>query len=187
MAKLTYQMLASLDGFVQDATGNFDWANPDDEVHAHANQEQSTVGTDIYGRKMYEMMVYWETADQQPDARPVSVEFSKYWQDGDKIVVSRTLTEAQSRRTRIVPSFDADDVRKLKAESSKNIAVSGPTVASSFLNAGLVDEISIYYVPIIVGGGLPMFKDIKTHIQVERIEERAFASGITFVRHAVRH
>jgi dihydrofolate reductase len=187
VAKLTYGMLASLDGFVQDRTGNFDWANPDEEVHAHANQEQSRIGTDIYGRRMYEMMVYWETADQDPDARPVSVEFSKFWQDGDKIVVSKSLTEAQSKRTRIVPSFSADEVRKLKAESQRDIAVSGPTVASDFLNAGVVDEISIYYVPIIVGSGLPMFKDIQRPIRLDRIEERAFDSGFTFVRYAVRN
>jgi dihydrofolate reductase len=186
MAKLTYGMLASLDGYVQDSTGQFDWANPDAEVHAHANQEQRRIGTDLYGRKMYEMMVYWETADQEPDASPVSVEFAKFWQDGDKIVVSTSLTEVQSKRTRIVPSLGADEVRKLKAESIKDIAVSGPTVASGLLNQGLVDEISVYYVPIVVGGGLPMFKDIAHPIRLERIEERAFASGFTFIRYAVR-
>jgi dihydrofolate reductase len=187
MAKLTYGMLASLDGYVQDSTGNFDWATPDDEVHAHANQEQLRVGTDIYGRKMYQMMVYWETADQLPDSSPVSVEFSKLWQAVDKIVVSSTLTEVRSKRTRLVPSLGADEVRKLKAESSKNISVSGPTLASSFLNAGLVDEVSVYYVPIVVGGGLPMFKDMKRQIRLERIEERAFAGGFTFIRYCVHN
>src|SRR5689334_13358168 len=125
MAKLAYQMLASLDGYVQDATGNFDWANPDDEVHAHANEEQAQAGTDIYGRKMYEMMVYWETADQQPDVPPVYAEFARRWQDSDKIVVSKTLTEVQSKRTRIVPGLSADEVRKLKAEATKSLNVSG--------------------------------------------------------------
>lgn len=186
MAKLIYQMQASLDGYVEDATGKFDWAFPDDEVHAHANQEQARAGTDIYGRKMYEMMVYWETADQQPETSPVAVEFAKYWQAVDKIVVSRTLTEVQSTRTRIVTSLSADDVRKLKAEADKDIAVSGPTLATQFLNEGLVDEISVYIVPIVVGGGLPMFKDIRHPIRLERIEEIAFKSGFTFVRYAVR-
>jgi dihydrofolate reductase len=186
MGKLVYQMLASLDGYVQDRTGNFDWATPDDEVHAHANQEEAGVDTDIYGRKMYEMMVYWETADQQPDTPPVGVEFSKFWQESNKIVVSKTLREVASKRTRIVPSLSADDVQKLKAESTKNISVSGPTLASSFLNQGLVDEISVYTVPIVVGGGLPMFRDVQHPIRLERIEERAFAGGFIFVRYAVR-
>jgi dihydrofolate reductase len=185
MAKLTYGMLASLDGYVQDRSGDFSWANPDDEVHSHANQEQLRVGTDIYGRKMYEMMVFWETADQLPDVPPVYVEFAKHWQDGDKIVVSRTLSEVQSKRTRIVPSFGADEVRALKESATKNIAVSGPTLASSYLKAGLVDEISVYVTPIIVGGGLPMFKDIDQSIKLERIEERSFKSGFTFIRYAV--
>lgn len=180
-------MLASLDGFVQDATGKFDWATPDDEVHAHANQEQARVGTDVYGRRMYEMMVYWETADREPDAPPVLVEFAKFWQASDKIVVSHTLTEVKSKRTRIVRGLGADEVRRLKAEASKNIAVSGPTLATQFLNDGLVDEIGVYIVPIVVGGGLPMFKDIRHHIRLERLEQIAFKGGVTFVRYAVQH
>ena len=186
MGKLIYQMQASLDGYVEDRTGKFAWAAPDDEVHAHANREQARAGTDIYGRKMYEMMVYWETADQQPETSPVAVEFAKIWQTVDKIVVSRTLTEVWSARTRIVPSLGTDKMRKLKAEASKDIAVSGPTLATQFLNAGLVDEISVYIVPIVAGGGLPMFKDISNLIRLERIERIAFKSGFTFVRYAVR-
>ena len=185
MAKLSYQMLSSLDGYVQDATGNFDWATPDEEVHRHANQEQARVGTDIYGRKMYEMMVYWETADQSPDTPPEGVEFSQYWQASEKIVISRSLTEVRTRRTRIMPGFDADAMRKLKADSSKPISVSGPTLASQFLREGLVDEISIYYVPVVAGGGLPMFPNVDHIIKLERLEQRAFRSGTIFVRYAV--
>lgn len=185
MAKLTYGMLASLDGYVQDRSGDFSWANPDDDVHAHANDEQRRIGTDIYGRKMYETMIFWETADQQPDVPPVYVDFSKAWQDGDKIVVSRTLKDVQSKRTRIVPGFGADEVRALKASETKTIAVSGPTLASSFLNMGLVDEIGVYITPIVVGGGLPMFKDLNQNLKLERIEERSFSGGFTFIRYRV--
>lgn len=187
MAKLTYQMLASLDGYVQDRSGDFSWANPDEDVHSHASDEQRRIGTDLYGRKMYETMIFWETADQQPGMPPVYVDFAKAWQDGDKIVVSGTLTEPKSRRTRIVPSFGADEVRVLKAGATRDIAVSGPTLASSFLKLGLVDEIGVYVTPIIVGGGLPMFKDIDQGIRLERIEERSFNGGFSFIRYAVRN
>lgn len=136
---------------------------------------------------MYEMMVYWETADQQPNVPPVYVEFARQWQAGDKIVVSKTLTGVQSKRTRIVPGISADEVRALKASTKDSIAVSGPTLASSFLNQGLVDEISVYIVPMVVGGGLPMFKDIDQNIGLERIEERSFKGGFSFVRYAVRN
>jgi dihydrofolate reductase len=185
MAKLTYQMLASLDGYVQDRSGDFSWANPDDDVHSHATEEQQRIGTDLYGRKMYETMIFWETADQQPDMPPVYVDFAKAWQAGEKIVVSRTLTDVKSKRTRIVPSFDADEVRALKASATQGIAVSGPTLASSFLKMGLVDEIGVYITPIVVGGGLPMFKDIDEGIRLERLEERSFKGGFTFIRYAV--
>ena len=187
MGKLTYGMLASLDGYVEDRGGSFDWATPDEEVHAHANAEQARTGTDIYGRRMYEMMVYWETADQEEGANPVTIEFAKHWQATDKIVVSRTLKEFVSGRTRLVSSLDAEEVARLKTGSAKNIAVSGPTLAASFLNQGLVDEVSIYYVPIVVGGGLPMFKNVERPFQLERIEETSFESGMVFVRYAVRN
>jgi dihydrofolate reductase len=187
MAKLVYQMQASLDGYVEDAGGKFDWADPDDEVHAHANEEQARAGTDIYGRKMYETMVFWETANTMPEMPTVGIEYAKFWQNSDKIVVSKTLTEVSSKRTRIVTSLSADEVRKLKAGATRNISVSGPTVAAQYLNAGLVDEISVYIVPIAVGGGLPMFKDINHHIRLERIEQIAFKGGCTFVRYAVRN
>ena len=188
MAKLIYGMgEASLDGYVADRAGHFDWVTPDDDLHRHAGAEQAKAGTVIYGRKMYEVLVFWETADQSPELPPASVEFAKSWQAPDKIVVSRTLTEPQSKRTRIVPGLSADDIRKLKAESAKPLMVAGPTLASQFLNQGLVDEITAYFVPVVVGGGLPMFKDIEHHIRLERIEEQSFKGGFTFVRYAVRN
>lgn len=142
------------------------------------------------------MMVFWETADQLPDRfremydrelQQASIEFAKSWQAPDKIVVSRSLTEAPSKRTRIVPSLSADDMRKLKAELTKPITVAGPTTASRFLNEGLVDEVSAYFLPMVVGGGLPMFQDITRTIKLEQIEERALKGGYIYRRYAVNN
>jgi dihydrofolate reductase len=187
MGKLIYAMgPTSLDGYVADREGDFNWANPGVDLHIHAGAELARASSTIYGRKIYHLMAYWETADQSPELPPASIEFAKSWQALDKIVVSRTLTEAQSKRTRIVPRLSADDIRKLKAESTKPIMLSGPTAASPFLNEGLVDEVSAYFMPIAMGGGLPLFKDIERPIRLEQIEEQSLTGGLTFVRYTVR-
>jgi dihydrofolate reductase len=184
MAKLTFGMMTSLDGYVNDAQGDFDWGQIDSEVHAHANAEAERIGTEVYGRRMYEVMVYWETVDDDND---VEAEFGRLWRAKDKIVVSKSLDAVSSQRTRLVREFSLDDMRHLKATATTDIAVAGPTLAATYMAAGLVDELSIYYVPVIVGGGTPMFQHLPGALKLERLEERAFDNGVVFVRYHVRN
>lgn len=175
----------SLDGYVADRDGNFSWTTPGEDLHRHAGAELATVGTAIYGRRMYELMVYWETADQAADISPAEREFAESWRAPEKIVVSGTLGEVSSTRTRIVRDLGADDVRTLKAASDKPITVAGPTLASGLLDEGLVDEVTGYFVPIVVGGGLPMFLGLHRPIRLEQLEETPLEGGYTFRRFAV--
>lgn len=187
MAKLIYGMgPTSLDGYVSERDGSFDWVMPGDDLHLHAGAEQEAAGTAIYGRKMYDLLVYWETADRVPDALAADLAFARSWQQLDKVVVSTTLTEPKSERTRIVRSLSLDEVARLKAEATRPIIVAGPTTASPFLNAGLVDEVTAYYIPFVAGGGLPMFKDIAQPIDLELTEELALNGGYVFRRFAVK-
>jgi dihydrofolate reductase len=183
MAKLTFTMMISLDGYINDAKGDFNWGQIDEEVHQHANAEARRQGTQIYGRKMYETMVAWETYEGDT---PVEAEFAKIWRGLDKIVVSKTLKESASKRTRIVSALDKDEIARMKAFAEKDISVSGPTLASAYLGAGLIDEIGIYYIPVVVGSGTPMFAGVKRKLQLERIEERPFGNGVVFVRYGVK-
>src|ERR1700687_3751920 len=140
MAKLIYSMITSLDGYVADESGNFDWAVPDDEVHRFVNDLERPIGTYLYGRRMYEMMVYWETAHTVADQLPVALDFAEIWQAADKIVYSRTLATVASARTRIERGFDPEAVRQLKASAGRDMSVGGPDLAAQAIKAGLVDE-----------------------------------------------
>ena len=181
MAKLTFNMMTSLDNYINDVNGDFNWGQIDDDVHQHANDAQREVTLDIYGRRMYEMMVYWETYD---GGVPVEADFSDAWKSVDKLVVSKSLTSVSSARTTLVADLDIDGMRKLKAEREGAIAIAGPTLAARYLDAGLVDEVGIYYIPVIVGGGTPMFQ-VKNKLKLERIEERSFGNGVNFIRYRV--
>lgn len=183
MAKLTYQMMASLDGYINDLSGDFDWGQIDDEVHAHANREARRIGAEVYGRRMYETMAVWET--WEPD-QPVEAEFAQAWRSLDKIVVSRTLAAVSTPRTRLVSTLSLEEMARLKAEAHKDIGISGPTLASAYLDGGLVDEVSVYTIPIVVGSGTPMFKDLTRKLSLERLEAQAFGNGVTFARYRVR-
>ena len=185
MGKLTFGMMTSLDGYISDRKGGFDWDQVNEEVHKFAEAEQERDGLTIYGRRMYETMVYWDTADQDESLPPYYRDFARVWQAVDKIVVSKSLEKVTSKRTRLVRELSADDLRRLKAETKKDISISGPTLASSFLKQGLIDEISIYYVPVVVGGGTPMFQDVWQTLKLERIYHRAFDNGVLFVRYRV--
>lgn len=177
--KLGFTMMASLDGYINDAQGGFDWDQIDPAVHAHANAEAERVGTEIYGRRMYEVMAYWETVEADD---PVEADFARLWRAQDKIVVSRTLGAVASARTTLVPALGADEVRRLKAAATKDLAVSGPTLAATYLAAGLVDEIGVYVVPVVVGSGTPMFQGVDATRGLERVEVVPFANGVTFMR-----
>jgi dihydrofolate reductase len=158
MAKLIYAALASLDGYVADADGNFDWAAPDEDVHAVVNDLQRSIGTLLLGRRMYDVLVAWETMDTANEPAVIQ-DFAELWRTSDKIVYSRTLEAGSSARTRIDRSFDPDAIRQMKATATRDLSVGGPDLAAQALRAGLVDEIHLFLSPIVVGGGTPALPD----------------------------
>ena len=181
MAKLIYAAIASLDGYIEDEQGTFGWAEPDEEVHAFANELQSPVGTYLYGRRMYETMAAWETLGSAGEPIVVS-EFGELWRGADKIVYSTTLESVSTARTRIERRFDPDVVRQLKAAAARDLAIGGAALASAAFAACLVDELHLFLVPVVVGGGkqaLP--KGVR--LQLEQEEERSFSSGVVYLRY----
>jgi dihydrofolate reductase len=182
MAKLIYSVISSLDGYVADENGNFDWAAPDEEVHTFVNDLQRPVGTYLYGRRMYEVMVAWETAHTFADQRPVMLDFAELWQAADKVVYSRTLEEVSSARTQIERDFDPDAVRQMKASADRDITVGGPDLAAHAFRAGLIDEFQLLLTPIIVGGGKRALPD-KARVKLELLDERRFGNGVVYLRY----
>src|SRR6187397_1195225 len=122
MAKLIYSSIASLDGYVADERGNFDWAAPDDELHSFVNELERPVGTYLYGRRMYEVMRFWQTADTEHELPDAEAEYAAIWKDTDKVVYSSTLTEVETPRTRLERTFDADAVRRMKSEAARDLS-----------------------------------------------------------------
>lgn len=184
MARLIYSGLTSLDGYLADEKGNFDWAAPDEEVHAFVNELERSVGTYLYGRAMYEVMVYWETAHTTADS-PVERDYADIWQAADKVVYSTKLDKVSSARTRIEREFDPEAVRKMKAAAERDITVSGPQLASHAIRAGLVDEIQLFVTPVAVGGGKNFFPT-KVRLDLELTDERTFGSGVAFLRYRTK-
>jgi dihydrofolate reductase len=182
MAKLIYSAITSLDGYVADEEGRFDWAAPDDEVHAFVNDLERPIGTYLYGRRMYEVMVVWETIDTGPDQTPVMRDFAEIWRAADKVVYSRTLEAATSARTRIERDFDADAMRQMKARAERDISLGGPGLAGQALRMGLVDECHLFLTPVIVGGGTPSLPD-GVRVQLELLDERRFGNGVVYLRY----
>jgi dihydrofolate reductase len=185
MAKLIYSAITSLDGYIADEDGNFDWAAPDEEVHSFVNDLERPVGTYLYGRRMYEVMAPWETAHTLTDQRPVMQDFAQIWQAADKIVYSKTLETASSARTRIEPAFDPEAVRRMKTRAERDIAVGGPDLAAQAIKAGLVDEFHLFFVPIVVGGGNQALPD-HVRLKLELLDERRFGSGVVHLRYTTR-
>lgn len=184
MAKLIYTGITSLDGYIEDREGNFDWSAPDDEVHTFINANERLIGTFLLGRRMYEVMVWWETlplADEPPAIR----EFARIWKEADKVVYSTTLDAVSSTRTRIERGFDPGAVRQLKEMADRDIGIAGPDLASHAIRAGLVDEYRVYVTPMIVGGGKQFLPD-DVRLGVELLEERRFASGVVYLRYRTR-
>ena len=183
MAKLIYSAIASLDGYVEDEDGKFDWAAPDEEVLAFVNDLERPVGTYLYGRRMYETMVFWETAGLGDDGEPdVIRDFAAIWQAAGKTVYSRTLQAASTARTRIEREFDPDAVRQAKEAAGRDFAVGGATLAAEAFRAGLVDELQLFFTPVLVGGGkhaLPQGVSLK----LELLEQRRFRGGTVFLRY----
>ena len=184
MAKLIYTAIASLDGYVEDAQGAFDWSAPDDEVHAFVNDLERGVGTYLLGRRMYETMVYWETASADPGLTPVARDYAQVWQAAEKVVYSRTLGTVSSARTRLEREFDLQAVRRLKESSPTAISVGGAALAGQAIAAGLVDEIQLLLTPFLVGGGKPALPgDVR--MRLELLDEQRFAGGMVFLRYAM--
>jgi dihydrofolate reductase len=184
-ARLIYSAIASLDGYVADADGTFDWAAPDDEVHAFVNDLERPVGTYLYGRRMYEVMVFWETAHTLSGQHAVGADFAKIWQAADKVVYSRTLEAVASARTRLERDFDPGAIRDLKARAERDITVGGPELAGRAIEAGLVDELQLFLAPTVVGGGKRALPD-DVRLALELLDERRFRSGTIYLRYAAK-
>ena len=183
MATLSFSALASLDGVIADDQGRFDWAEPDAEVHAFVNDLERPVGTHLYGRRMYEVMVWWETLDLA-DVPPHIRDYAEVWRNADKIVYSRTLPSVSSARTRLEREFDPDAVRRLKEEAGRDLSIAGPGLAAHALAAGLVDEVHLLLSPHVVGGGRRVVPD-GVHLPLELVDERRFGTGTVYLRYRV--
>jgi dihydrofolate reductase len=186
MARLIYSMLTSLDGYTEDERGNFGWGAPADEaVHSYINELASSVGTYLYGRRMYDTMAYWETAHTVPGQPQFVLDWARQWQAAEKIVYSRTLAEPRSARTRIEREFDPEAVRRLKADADRDITVDGPELAGHAIRAGLVDEFQPIVCPVLVGGGKRFFPE-GVRLDLDLLEARRFDNGVAVLRYAVR-
>ncbi|MGZ4145280.1 MAG: dihydrofolate reductase family protein [Actinomycetota bacterium] len=181
MGKLIYSSISSLDGFIADEGGNFDWAAPDEEVHAFVNDLERPVGTYLYGRRMYEVMVFWETAHTHAEP-PVVQDFAEIWRAADKIVYSKTLPTVSSARTRIERAFDPEAVRKMKASTEHDITVGGPDLASQAIKAGLVDEYHLFLTPVMVGRGKRSLPN-DVFLKLQLLDERRFGSGVVHLHY----
>jgi dihydrofolate reductase len=184
MGRLIYSAIASLDGYVEDEQGTFEWAAPDAEVHAFVNELERPVGVYLYGRRMYETMVYWETVDAD-DRSPVARDYAEIWRAAEKVVYSRTLEAVSSARTRIERDLDPVAVRELKESSEADISVGGSDLAGQALAAGIVDEVQLFLGPVVIGGGKPALPD-GLRIQLALVDEHRFESGVVYLRYRVR-
>jgi dihydrofolate reductase len=184
MAKLIYAAIASLDGYVEDEEGRFDWAAPNDEVHAFVNDLERPIGTYLYGRRMYETMVFWETVSTEADEPAVFWDYAEIWRAAEKIVYSRALQTVSSARTRIEREFDPDAVRRLKQSSGADITIGGAELAGHAIGAGLVDESHLFLCPIVVGGGKRALPD-NVRAQLELLDERRFRNGVVHLHYRV--
>ncbi|MGY1607092.1 MULTISPECIES: dihydrofolate reductase family protein [unclassified Geodermatophilus] len=185
MAKLVYSMITSLDGYAEAAEGDLGTGAEVEEVHTFIGDLFRPVRTFLYGRRMYETMVFWETAHEEPDAPPHIVEYARDWQAAEKIVYSTTLESVSSERTRIERSFDPDAVRRLKAGSDHDLSVDGPTLAAQAIAAGLVDEYHLFITSSAVGGGKRFFPD-GVRLDLDLVDQRTFASGLIYARYRTR-
>lgn len=184
MAKLIYVAIQSLDGYIEDAQGTFDWGEPDEEVHTFINDLERPVGTYLYGRRLYDVMTYWETVALEGQPRYIQ-DFAALWRAADKVVYSRTLGTPSTAKTRLERDFDPEGVRRMKAEAARDLTVGGPALAAHAFQAGLVDELHLLVVPVVVGGGKPSLPD-DVRLELELVGERCFGNGTVFLRYRVR-
>jgi dihydrofolate reductase len=186
MGKLIYSMITSLDGYTEAVEGDLGFGGAEDEeVHTFINDLYRPVGTYLYGRRMYETMVFWETAHALPDVPPFIVQYARDWQAAEKVVYSTTLESVSSAKTRIERTFDPAAVRKLKAESDHDLTIDGPNIAAQAIAAGLVHEYRLFITTTVVGGGKRFFPD-GVRLDLELVQQRAFASGLIYARYRPR-
>lgn len=183
VAKLIYNAIASLDGFIEDAEGKFDWAAPDGEIHRFVNELERPIGTYLLGRRMYETLAFWEDPPNLQDLPAAEQEFAELWKGADKIVYSRTLEAPCTARTGIERDFDVDAVRRLKETASSDVSVGGPELAAQAIEAGLVDELQLFLVPVLVGGGKRALPADGVRVNLELLDESRFANGTVFLRY----
>ena len=185
MGKLRYTAITSLDGYTADAQGSFDWAAPDEAVHSYVNDLERDIGTYLYGRRMYEVMRYWETAPTDGAQAPYLADYARIWQAADKIVYSMTLDGVTTARTKLEPSFDPGVVRAMKEESDRDLSIGGPGLAASALRAGLVDQIGRIVVPAVVGGGTAFLPD-GLRLDLALLDEHEFPDGAVYLAYEVK-
>ena len=185
MAHLIYSAITSLDGYIEDSDGNFDWAMPDEEAFAFMNNLERSVGTYLFGRRMYETMMVWETDPDLAADSPLTQEFAQVWQAATKIVYSRTLTAASTRNTQIERKFNPQTIKHLKKTAQQDIAIGGPELAAHAFQSGLIDECHLFLTPIIVGGGKPSLP-ANFRLELELLEERSFGNGMVYLRYRTK-
>ena len=184
MARLLYMAITSLDGYVADEKGDYDWAMPDDEVFGFVNDFERPVGTYLYGRRLYQEMTGWETAHASACESPLMLDFARIWQAADKIVYSRSLETVSTARTRIERNLDPESVRQMKARAARDITVGGAALAGEAIKAGLVDECHLIITPVVVGGGKKSLPgDVRLRLQL--LDERRFSSGVVHLRYRI--
>lgn len=185
MAHLIYSAISSLDGYIEDMDGKFDWAEPDEEVHSYINNLERATGTFLFGRRMYEVLTVWETDPNLAAGSPIYRDYAEIWQAADKIVYSRTLEKVSTRKTRVERVFDPEAVRQLKAAAGQDLLIGGPNLAAHAFRAGLIDECQLFLAPILVGGGKPALPN-NVRLELELLEERRFRCGMVYLRYQVR-
>jgi dihydrofolate reductase len=183
LGRLIYSAIASLDGYVTDAGGGFEWAAPGEEVHAFVNDLERPIGTYLYGRRMYETMAVWESFGMDAESAAVR-DFATIWRAADKVVYSTTLAGVSTPRTRLERTFEPDAVRRLKQTADRDLSLGGPTIAAAAFAAGLIDECHLFLHPVSVGGGTPALPHGQ-RVQLALQDEHRFANGVVYLRHAV--
>ncbi len=186
MTRLIYSAISSLDGYIEDADGNFDWATPNEEVHRFINNLERAAHTYLYGRRMYETMMVWETDPHLVAESPVTRDFGEMWQAADKIVYSKTLEAVSTHKTQIERNFDPEAIRQLKEAAQHDMLIGGPNLAAEAFRSGLIDECHLFLTPILVGGGKRSLPD-DVRLKLELLEECRFGNGTVFLRYRATH
>jgi len=182
MRKLIYSMGVSADGFIAGPGGAIDWSAPDEELHRFHNAQTRETGAHLYGRRLYEVMRYWETAEQQPSLSEYELEFARIWKDMPKIVFSNTLEQVKGN-ARLVREDAGEEVARLKEQPGKDLAIGGAGLASSLIKLGLIDEYRLFLSPVVLGAGTPYFPALEERIDLELVETRTFGSRVVYLRY----